>query len=182
MPKSHVDIIRYWFSDRLKKHWFASTPELDAEIRKQFESDWLAAAEGQRDAWRQTPEGALALIIVLDQFPLNMYRGMPKSFSTEAKAIEVCKRGIDAGFGEQLKKEHLGFFFMPLMHSENLTDQGLSVSMYERHGLAENLRFAQHHRDIVRRFGRFPHRNAILGRESTPEELEYLASKDAFKG
>ncbi len=175
-------ILDFWYAESMRKHWFASTPELDAEIRQRFEATWEAARLGELDHWLQQPESALALIIVLDQFPLNMFRGQAKSFATEAQAIAASKHAINAHYPQQLPPERLAFLYLPLMHSEKLDDQALCVRLFESSGLTENARFARHHYEIVRRFGRFPHRNAILGRESTPEEIAYLNSKEAFKG
>jgi uncharacterized protein (DUF924 family) len=175
-------ILDYWFSPRLSKHWFASTPALDDEIRARYEALWQRAAAGELDAWAATPEGALALAIVLDQLPLNMYRGQPAAFSSEQKAVAVARQAITRGDDQHLPRDRVLFLYMPLMHSENLADQDLSVDSFQRAGLADNLRFAEHHRGLIRRFGRFPHRNAILGRDSTPEEIAYLASPEAFKG
>ncbi len=175
-------LLDFWFSARIGKHWFASTPALDDEIREKYESLWRHAAAGELAAWAETPEGALALTIVLDQLPLNMFRGKPESFSTEQQAVAVARQAIARGDDQRIPRDQVMFLYMPLMHSENLADQDQSVALFERAGLAANLRFAEHHRGIVRRFGRFPHRNAILGRISTPEELAYLASSEAFKG
>lgn len=175
-------ILDYWYSEAVRPCWFNSTPALDAEIRARFESLWCQAAAGELDAWQATPEGALALVIILDQLPLNMYRGRPEAFSTEQKAVAVAKGAIECGLDKQIARDRLMFLYMPLMHSEHLADQDLSVSSFASAGLADNLRWAEHHRNLVRRFGRFPHRNAILGRPSTPEELEYLDSPQAFKG
>lgn len=174
------DILEFWYAPAIAKHWFAATPALDQEIRTRFAALWQQAAAGELDAWAATPEGALALIIVLDQFPLNMYRGQPASFSSEAKAIEVAKRAVAQGFHTGLPEDRKLFMFMPLMHSERLDDQDRSVELYRANGM--DPRWAEHHRTIVRRFGRFPHRNAILGRPDTPEERDYLASDEAFKG
>ena len=176
------DILEFWYSARISPHWFSSTPALDDEIRARYEGLWRRAASGELDAWSDTPEGALALAIVLDQLPLNMYRGEPASFATEQKAVAVAKLAVARGYDKRLPSDRVAFLYMPLMHSENLDDQDLSVNLFRAAGLAANLHFAEHHRGIVRRFGRFPHRNAILGRENTPEELEYLASAWAFKG
>lgn len=178
----YTDILEYWYSDRLRKHWFASTPELDREIRVRFEPVWERAAAGELDHWQEAPEGALALIIVLDQLPLNMFRGEPKSFQTERKAVEVAIQAINQGYDDEISKDKLMFLFMPLMHSEDLAEQDLSVECYRKHGLSENLRFAEHHRDIIRTCGRFPRRNAIMGRINTAAEDEYLRSDKAFKG
>ncbi|MDJ0805524.1 MAG: DUF924 family protein [Gammaproteobacteria bacterium] len=175
-------VLDFWFSERMSRRWFSSTPALDREIRAKFAGLWRSAVEGGLDEWCATPEGALALIIVLDQFPLNMFRGTPEAFSSEAKAIQCTKQALAKGFEKFLEKHRLAFLYMPLMHSENILDQDLSVSLFEQAGLVENLIFAKHHREIIRRFGRFPHRNGILGRSSSQEELAYLDSADAFKG
>lgn len=176
------DIIEYWYSDRIRKHWFASTPELDNEIRKNYQAIWLDAANGKYNSWMDTPIGCLALTIILDQFPLNMFRGQEKSFSTERNSIDVARQAIEVGHDKHINKGQVAFLYMPLMHSENLTDQDFAVALFEQAKLEDNLKFAQHHRDIIRQFGRFPHRNKILGRENTAQEIEYLASRDAFTG
>lgn len=176
------DILDFWYTAPMPEHWFNSTPAIDAEIRERFESTWVEAKAGKLDAWQQTAEGCLALCIVLDQFPLNMYRGEARSFSTEQQAVAITKHAIAQGFDQQLASERVMFLYMPLMHSEHLADQDESVRLFTAAGLLENARFAEHHRGIVQRFGRFPHRNAALERESTPAELEYLNSKEAFKG
>lgn len=178
----HRQVLDFWFSDAIRPAWFRSTPALDTDIRESFAAAWQQAADGEMDHWAASAEGALALVILLDQFPLNMFRGQPESFATESKAIAVCRQAIDNGLDRQLSGAHLAFLYMPLMHSENLADQDLSVTLFEAAGLNDNLRFARHHRELVRRFGRFPHRNAILGRESTEEEGRYLASDQAFLG
>jgi uncharacterized protein (DUF924 family) len=173
-------LLDFWYSERIAKHWFSSTPALDEEIRSRFEPIWQRAVAGELDAWADTPEGALALAIVLDQLPLNMFRGRPAAFATEQRAVVVARRAVARGFDKQLARDRLLFLYMPFMHSENRDDQDLSVALFQQAGLDSH--WAEHHRGIVRRFGRFPHRNAILGRESTPEELGYLASGQAFKG
>ena len=177
-----ADILEYWYSAFMQKHWFSSTPALDDEIREKYQSLWERAAAGELGHWQDSPEGALALAIVLDQFPLNMFRGKPESFRTERKAVEVTLNALKKGFDKQLSKDRLSFLFMPLMHSEKLEEQDLSVTLFRQYDLTGNIKFAEHHRELVRKYGRFPHRNAILGRESTPAEMEYLASRDAFKG
>lgn len=182
MAISPASIIEYWYSEPLKKHWFASTPALDKEIRDKFEDLWQKAASGALNHWTETAEGALALVIILDQFPLNMFRNHAKSFQTEQLAVAIARQAIDNKLDPRLAKERLPFLYMPLMHSENLADQDLSVRLYELAGLESNLRFARHHREIIRQFGRFPHRNSILNRHSTIQEREYLNSKHAFKG
>lgn len=177
-----ADIIQYWFTPPLPQHWFNSTPALDTEIRERFASIWEQAQAGKLDDWKNSAEGCLALCIILDQFPLNMFRGEARSFSTEQQAVGVCKHAVAQGLDQQLPAEQRMFIYMPLMHSENMADQDESVRLFAAAGLEGNARFAEHHRHIVERFGRFPHRNAILGRESSPAELEYLSSKEAFTG
>lgn len=175
-------IIDFWFSPRVEKLWFNSTPEFDNELRDKFATTYMAACHGELDAWQVTPHGALALVILFDQIPLNIFRKQPQSFATESRAREVGAYAIAQGFDTQLTASQKAFLYMPFMHSENLIDQDNAVELYHKAGLTNNLRFASHHREIVRRFGRFPHRNAILGRDSTAEEIAWLASKEAFKG
>lgn len=176
------EVLDFWFADETKSAWFRSTPALDAAIRDRFDTLWRSAAVGGIDHWKATAQGALALVIVLDQFPLNMFRNQPAAFSTERRAIDVCKGAIGNRFDQELCGDRRAFLYMPLMHSEQLADQDLSVRLFAAAGLESNLRFARHHREIIRRFGRFPHRNAILGRTSTVGEVAYLASKEAFFG
>lgn len=182
MTEAYQAILDFWYSDRVKSLWFRSTPSFDEELRERFLKTWQAASSGQLDSWAESPEGALALVIVLDQFPLNMFRGKPESFSTEAQSREVAREAVERGWDRELDASCLAFLYMPFMHSENLDDQDRSVALFEAAGLTDNLRFARHHRELIRRFGRFPHRNAILGRESSEEELNYLASREAFLG
>jgi uncharacterized protein (DUF924 family) len=177
---SEQAVLEFWFDEPARRQWFSATPAFDSEIRERFESTWRQARDGELSDWEQTPAGALALVILLDQFPLNMYRGEAISFSTEAQARAVAGRAIDRGFDRQLPFDRLAFLYLPYMHSESLADQERSVALFEAAGLGKNLEFAQGHRDIVRRFGRFPHRNRILGRDSSAEELAWLASPGAF--
>ena len=175
-------IVDFLFSTQVAPYWFQSPPELDDQIRERYLRLWQQAAEGACDDWVEHPVGALALCILLDQFPLNMFRGRPQAFRTEQRAVAVAKAALAAELDKQLPRERLIFLYMPLMHSESLADQDLSVRLFESAGLEHNARFARHHRALIERFGRFPHRNAILGRVSTPEELSYLESPEAFTG
>lgn len=179
-PIEPADIIDYWFSEKSKQFWFASTPSIDKEITSRYETVWEKAASGGLSSWGETADGSVALIIILDQFPLNMFRGKAKGFKTESIAVEVALNAIDNGFDEEMDNEKLLFLFMPLMHSENLDHQNLQVYLFEKYNF--NLEFSKHHRDLVKKFGRFPHRNEILGRMSTMEELDYLLSDNAFRG
>ena len=182
IPGSPQSILEFWFSDKVRPLWFNSTSEFDAELRDRFESVWQQAAAGKLDGWAETPEGALALVILLDQIPLNIYRGDPLCFSTEAKSRDITNLAIGRKLDTDLTDNQKAFLYMPLMHSESMDDQDKAVALYEAAGLTDNLLFAQHHRDIVRRFGRFPHRNKILGRPSTEAEQAYLESDEAFHG
>ena len=177
-----ADVVAFWFAPDVRPLWFAATPAFDDALRAHFLSTYRAVAAGQLMDWETTAEGALALVIVLDQFPLNLFRGQPESFATEAAARAVADRAIMRGFDQALPPEQRQFLYLPFMHSEALADQERSVRWYQQPGLEESLRFARHHRDLIVRFGRFPHRNAILGRISTPEERAYLASPGAFHG
>lgn len=181
-PYTPKSILEFWFSPAMKPRWFDSTPEVDREIRDRYQALWETASRGELDDWSEKAEGALALAIVLDQFPLNMFRGEPAAFQTERQAVAVVKKAIEAGLDKEISKAQLGFLYMPLMHSESMADQDLSVKLFESAGLDENAKFARHHRGLIERFGRFPHRNAILGRESSAEEIAYLQSPEAFSG
>jgi uncharacterized protein (DUF924 family) len=174
------DVIDFWFSEASKARWFDSTPEYDRQVSERFESLWRQARDGQLADWERTAGGALALVILLDQFPLNMFRNRSESFSTEAQSREVSGRAIARGLDAGLTAEQKVFLYMPWMHSESLADQDYALELFARAGLDENRQWAEHHRGIVARFGRFPHRNAILGRTSTPEEIEWLASPKGF--
>lgn len=177
-----ADVLNYWYSERMQPYWFNATPVIDEEIRDRYESLWNAVKAGAYSNWQNSAPGCLALIIILDQFPLNMFRGQARSFSTEAMAIAITRHAIHQGYDKEIDKQQLAFMYMPLMHSENLDDQKLSVQLFQAAGLIENAKFADHHRQIIQRYGRFPHRNSILGRESSPEEVDYLNSDQAFMG
>ena len=176
------NIVEFWFSDAVRPLWFNSTPAFDEQLRLRFESVWQEAISGKLDTWAENAEGALALVILFDQIPLNIYRGQARSFSTEAKARDIARYVIDKGWDIKIPDEQKAFLYMPFMHSESSADQDRSVALYEAAELENNLKFAKHHREIIRRFGRFPHRNKILGRESSEAEVAYLASDEAFHG
>jgi len=181
-PAHPTEVVTFWFAKTVQPLWFASTPDFDEILRTRFLETYRAAAAGQLPDWEATAEGALALVIVLDQFPLNLFRSLPESFATEAIAREVADRAIGRGFDQALSPIQRQFLYLPFMHSEALADQERSVRLYQPPGMEENLRFARHHHNLIQRFGRFPHRNAILGRASTADELAYLASPEAFHG
>jgi uncharacterized protein (DUF924 family) len=178
------DILAFWFGregdvqyGKFRPEWFAKNDDFDQKIRQQFLSVFEAAERGELDAWAEGARSALALTIVLDQFPRNMFRGEAKSFAADAKALSVTEHAIARGLDRALPAFQRSFLYMPLMHAEDLTRQRQSVALFsELDGQTNGTqsRFAKKHMEIIERFGRFPHRNAVLGRESTPEEKEFL--------
>lgn len=171
------DIIAFWRAAGPRR-WFAKDADFDAQIRMQFESLHFAASRGENIDWAQTPEGALALLILLDQFPRNLFRGSAHAFATDPLARSIAGRAIDAGFDQKVSAELRPFFYLPFTHSERLEDQARGVALSEALEAATGdkgaLKWAILHRDIIVRFGRFPHRNAELGRTTTPEEQAFL--------
>jgi uncharacterized protein (DUF924 family) len=167
-----LEVLRFW-REAGPALWFAKDDAFDRRFRERFLLDHEAAARGEYEHWQSTPEGALALILLLDQFPRNAFRGTPRMYETDSMARKVAGTAFAAGYDRAFEKEMRKFFVLPFGHSEDLADQERAVALARRIGDME-LERAQHHRDIVRRFGRFPHRNPILGRVSTSEEREYL--------
>ena len=174
-------VLDFWFgapdSDifgERRECWFKADPEFDARIRSRFEYAVEIAADGGHDPLAITAEGALALIILLDQFPRNLYRGSARAFATDPKALAVAWAAVAAGHDRVLNSVQRCFVYLPFEHSEDLADQDRSVRLFEALGDAEFLDFAVRHRDIIAQFGRFPHRNAILGRDSTAAEAAFL--------
>jgi uncharacterized protein (DUF924 family) len=178
----YQELINFWFSEAVSKHWYNSTKAFDRALLEAYEQTWLDAKQARLDHWQQSAEGSLALVILLDQLPLNMFRGQAKCFTTEAQSRDVAGAAIEKGFDRELAVNQVSFLYMPFMHSEDLDDQALGVKLFDKPGLENNYRFARHHHGIVERFGRFPHRNKILGRQSTDAEIEYLNSKQGFQG
>ena len=173
------DVLRFW-RDAGPERWFKKNDAFDDEFRLRFLEAHAAAADGRLAPWAASAEGALALLVLLDQFPRNAFRGSARMFETDGEARAVAGAAIDAGFDRQVDGALRPFFYMPLMHSERLADQQRCVTLCQ--ALDDNTqRFARLHRDIIERFGRFPHRNALLGRESTTEEQRFLA-EGGFSG
>jgi len=165
-------VLRFWF-DADPKDWFAKNPAFDEAIRARFRAAHEAAAAGDLDDWRGTPHGCLALIIVLDQFPRNMYRDSARAFVTDAPAREAARHLLAQGWDKPMTQSERLFAYLPFEHSESLEDQDLSCELMKDFDEKQRA-YAERHRDIIRRFGRFPHRNGILGRESTAAEIEFL--------
>ena len=167
-----LDVLEFW-EDAGPELWFAKDPEFDRRFRERFILDHEAAARGELEYWQSTAEGALALVILLDQFPRNAFRGTPRMYDTDALARRVAANAFAAGYDQVTPEILRKFFVLPFAHSEDLADQERAVAQARRLG-GYDLERALHHMDIVRRFGRFPHRNAILHRETTREEQAYL--------
>ena len=173
------EVVAFW-RNAGPSRWYRKDDAFDSEFRERFLRTHEAAARGELDGWISSAQGALALCILLDQFPRNAFRGNARMFATDAKAREVARFAIDAGFLPQVDEDLQQFFVMPFMHSESLADQDLCVQLAA--GLkTDTSRYAEMHRDIIRRFGRFPHRNTALGRVTTPEEQRFL-DEGGFSG
>lgn len=200
MDAAIAEIHDYWFGEIVDDTtvedrgalWFGGGEAVDDEIRRRFEDRVLAAEAGELNGWATTARGRLALIILLDQFPLNIYRGQARAYDFEGAAVAYCLAGLEARQDAELSIVERGFFYMPLMHIEDLALQERCVALFEamrdaapparRGGVQLSLDFAMEHRDIVARFGRFPHRNRVLGRAPTDEEAAWLAAGGATYG
>jgi len=178
------EVLDFWFTDRARSLWFANDPAFDEEIRQRFGSVVLAAAAGALASWISSGEGALALTILFDQFPRNMYRGSPRAFEHDGRALEVAQSAIERQLDLAASLDRRMFFYLPFEHSESLPDQERSVALFSRWALDhdaarrayadDQMTYVLRHHDIIQRFGRFPHRNAVLGRTSTEAELAFL--------
>ena len=172
-----ADVVGYWTLAGPKK-WFAKSAVFDDALRLRFEPVHHAAARGEYATWRETPEGCLALLLLLDQFPRNLYRGSAHAFATDPLARAVARHCVETGFDQAVAAELRPFCYLPFEHSEAMEDQDRSVALFEAHDAAtgdvSSFEWAVRHRDIIRQFGRFPHRNAAFGRETTPEEQAFL--------
>lgn len=169
------DVLTFWFETLDRKGWFTKSAETDALIRDRFLGTYERVIATDDAALLSDARIALAAIIVVDQFPRNMFRGDPQSFASDAKALRLAKSAVSAGFDAGLTVDERAFLYLPFEHSEAVDDQDRAVGLMSALGDEEYTRYAEAHRDVIRRFGRFPHRNAILGRVSTPEEEAYLA-------
>jgi uncharacterized protein (DUF924 family) len=178
-------ILGFWFGDRdeARKEWYAADPAFDAALRARFLVDEAAAAAGRLDPWMAERDPCLALILLLDQVPRNIHRGTPTAFASDARARAVADHAIARGFDQALSPVRRAFVYLPFMHSEALADQercvALHAAMEPDGGPDSGLDFARRHRAIIARFGRFPHRNAILGRQSKEEETAFLAEPES---
>lgn len=182
LPQAVLD---FWFGPpdspefgQQRSQWFRKAPDFDREIRDRFEPLYRRGAAGELDDWQTAPESCLALLLLLDQFPRNLYRGRPQAFATDDRARAAADRALSAGFDRRLLPVQRWFVYLPFEHSENWADQARSLELFatlkDDPASASAIDYARRHAEVIARFGRFPHRNAILGRESTPEEREFL--------
>lgn len=179
------DVLDFWFKESTAQQHWKKDSAFDDLIRSRFGDAVADAREGRLDDWMQSGQGALALLILLDQFPRNIFRGKSEAFASDAKAREVTRHAIAKGFDLETPKDARLFFYLPFEHSENLDDQNLAVKYFGERidtdpGRESNYSYALEHREVIRRFGRFPGRNEALRRESTPEEQEFLAGPQRF--
>ena len=191
--KDYLSILDFWFGDRgsnleiikdKSKLWWKKVSSFDEEIQQKFGRMMEAMNKGELNEWCETAQGRLAMIILADQFSRNIYRDLPASFANDDLALSLAKAGIKSGMDKELSLIEREFFYMPLMHAESLAEQEMAVKLFselvneadeeEKKSFRSNLNFAVKHRNIIKRFGRFPHRNKILGRKSASEEIEFL--------
>ena len=170
------DILQFWFVELSSKQHFAKDAALDALIRQRYGAVLLAASRGELFSWRKTPQGRLAEIIVLDQFSRNIHRDTAAAFAQDAQALTLAQELVASGQDYILETMQRTFTYMPYMHSESLLVHAQGVALFSQPGMENTLDFENRHKAIIERFGRYPHRNAILGRTSTPQELEFLQS------
>jgi uncharacterized protein (DUF924 family) len=172
-------VVAFWREAGVAK-WFNGGPEFDAQCRERFLDAHFAAARRELARWAGDAEGALALVLLLDQIPRNAFRGSAHAFATDGLAREVARNAIEAGFDQRVDPALRLFFYMPFEHSEDMADQDRSLQLFVAMNDAGYLDYARRHREVISRFGRFPHRNAALGRASTPEELAWLDAGGGF--
>jgi uncharacterized protein (DUF924 family) len=175
-----TDVLAFWRKAGPDR-WYAQHEAFDTDVRRRYLELWQRATAGELIAWEQSDDGALALVIVLDQFPRNMFRGDARAFSSDTMARDIASRAIDRGTDARIAEDLREFLYMPLMHSEQLLDQLRCVGLFRAAGATDNLKYAEDHAAIIRRFGRFPHRNRILGRPTTAEEQAFL-DEGGFSG
>ncbi len=175
-----ADVLGFWFDELTPQDWFESRPALDNAIKARFLALHEEIAAASPPEVRKEAEPALAAIIALDQFPRNMFRGTARAFATDPFAVELSRNALDQGLDAKLSPVQRQFTAMPLMHSENMADQERCVAVFAGLGNAEALRLAEEHRDIIARFGRFPHRNRVLGRQTSEEERLFLDSHAGY--
>jgi uncharacterized protein (DUF924 family) len=171
-PDWRADLLKFWFGLDYDQ-WWNSTPELDHRIRERFLKLWTEKRQLPVDSFLEDPLTALAAVILFDQLPRNMFRGHADQYSTDHLALAISETALDKGFDKELQPNERQFLYMPLQHSENLADQNRSVLLFTELGDARQIGYAKEHRDVIQKFGRFPHRNAVLGRTPRAGEAEF---------
>jgi uncharacterized protein (DUF924 family) len=190
VPTEADEVLAFWFGredepgyGEFREAWFRKDPEFDQQVQERFGPLYERAAAGELDGWREEARSCLALVICLDQFPRNMFRGDGRTHATDDKALETARYALERALDRELPPFQRVFVYMPFMHSESVEDQRRSVELFgrlaEKPGAPDLTSYAVGHMEIVERFGRFPHRNVILGRETTPEEAEFLQGPDS---
>ena len=186
MQNNPDSIIKFWFEEITPKKQFKKDKDFDEKVKSRFGELLEKTKARELDSWKQSAESTLALIILLDQFSRNIYRDGKKSFEGDKLALKIAKEGIEKGFDKQIDSKRRAFFYMPFMHSENIEDQKKAIELFEElskehEGAKNNVKYANMHKDIIEKFNRFPHRNKILGRNSTKEEIDFLKNpKSSF--
>jgi uncharacterized protein (DUF924 family) len=182
MKDSKIDILRFWFEETHPSQWFQTSADFDNTLRDEFLNDYQLARDGVYDGWKRDGKGCLALCLLLDQFPRNMFRGTPQAFNTDDQALLIARHTVSQGFDKLLEPIERRFIYLPYEHSENLNDQKTCLALFEtiKDDDPQGYDYAKRHFDVIARFGRFPHRNAILGRETTPDEQAYLDDNGGF--
>jgi uncharacterized protein (DUF924 family) len=175
----YQEVLDFWFNDIEPKQWFEKNIDFDNTIKDRFGALHRQAIQGELSAWRDSPKGALAEIIVLDQFSRNIYRDQPESFAADPMALALAQVAISNGFDVELSPTERSFLYMPFMHSESAVIHKQAVTLFSELDIVNSLDFELKHKKIVDRFGRYPHRNAILGRKSSSEELAFMAEPDS---
>ncbi len=171
---NYQEILDFWFNPEHQSLWFSKSDTFDQKIRQNFSKVHAQAVQAELWSWRKTADGRLAEIIVLDQFSRNLYRDQPLAFAQDGLALALAQEAISLNLDAQLNPEQRSFLYMPFMHSESKMMHEFALKLFQRLGNPVNLDYEKRHKKIIERFGRYPHRNKILGRESTPEELEFL--------
>ncbi len=175
------DVLNFWFYEVGRERWFVADPKLDVRIKEKFLPLHEIAAGGELKSWEDTPEGVLALLLLLDQFPRNMFRGTARTYATDELALDLARSAIIKHFDDRIDRQFKLFFYLPFEHSESVGDQRLALFYIRERTKEEDwLTYAENHLYVIQRFGRFPHRNPILGREHTKEEMEYLNQGSAL--
>ena len=172
---TQTDVHTFWFDEIDRSLWFKKDADFDQLLAERFSALHARASHGELSAWRDTPHGRLAEIIVLDQFSRNLFRDNAKAFAQDGMALVLAQEAVRCGADSALNTQERVFLYMPYMHSESLIIHETAVELFTRNGILNNLDYELKHKAIIERFGRYPHRNAVLGRASTPEELEFLS-------